>query len=100
MAQQEDDESMLQGARTAVASALGRPTADMSFEGLKLVRDNFGALICGTVDGKRFLAGPAEKPPPQIEGRLSVSVFNFLWNARCQGMSASAATEVLKRDLK
>jgi hypothetical protein len=100
IAQQEDDESMLQEARAAVAKALGRPTTEISFEGLKLVRDNFGALVCGMVNGKRFLAGPAGKPPPQIEGTLSASVFNFLWNARCQGMSASAATETLKRELK
>ena len=100
LAQQENDESMLQEARTAVANALGRPTSDISFEGLKLVRDNFGALVCGMVNGKRFLAGPAGKPPPQIEGTLSASMFNFLWNARCQGMSASAATEELRRELK
>ncbi len=100
IAQQENEESMLQEARTAVAKALGRPTTDISFEGLKLVRDDFGALICGMVNGKRFLAGPAGKPPPQIEGTLSASMFNFLWNARCQGMSASAATEAFRRDLK
>ena len=99
-AEQQDEEPMLQEARTAVAKALDRPGNDISFEGLKLVRDNFGALVCGVVNGKRFLAGPAGKPPPQIEGTLSASMFNFLWNARCQGMSASAATEALKRDLK
>lgn len=99
-AQQDDEESMFQEARAEVAKALGRPSTEISFEALKLVRDNFGALICGTVNGKRFLAGPAGKPPPQIEGTLSASVFNFLWNARCQGMSASAATEALKRELK
>ena len=99
-AQQENEESVLQEARTAVAKALGRPTTDISFDGLKLVRDNLGALVCGMVNGKRFLAGPAGNPPPQIEGVLSVSMFNFLWNARCQGMSASAATEAFRRDLK
>jgi hypothetical protein len=91
---------MLQEARAAVAKALGRPATDISFEGLRLVQDNFGALICGMANGKRFLAGPSGKPPPQIEGALSASMFNFLWNARCEGMSASAATEALRRDLK
>jgi hypothetical protein len=100
IAQQANEESMLQEARTAVAQALGRPSTDVSFEGLRLVRDNFGALICGTVNGKRFLAGPANKPPPQIEGGQSAAMFNFLWNARCQGMSASAATEAFRRELK
>ena len=98
--QQESEEPLLQAARTAVAATLGLPTANISFEGLKLVRDNFGALVCGTVNGKRFLAGPAGKPPPQIEGALDASMFNYLWNARCQGMSASAATEAFRRELK
>jgi hypothetical protein len=100
IAQQESEESMLREARTAVAKALGRPGTDISFEELKLVRDNFGSLICGMVNGKRFLAGPADKPPPQIEGTQSTAMFNFLWNARCQGMSAAAATEAFRRDLK
>jgi hypothetical protein len=99
IAQQENEESMLQEARIAVAKALDRPSTDIPFEGLTLVRDNFGALICGMVNGRRFLAGPAGKPPPQIEGILSASMFNYLWNARCQGMSASEAAEAFRRDL-
>lgn len=100
IAQQENEAAVLEEARTAVAKALGRPSADVSFEGLRLVRDNLGALVCGMVNGKRFLAGPAGKPPPQIEGALGAAMFNYLWNARCQGMSASAATEILRRELK
>jgi hypothetical protein len=100
IAQQENEATVLQAVRTAVAQALGRPSADVSFEGLRLVRDNLGPLVCGVVNGKRFLAGPAGKPPPQIEGALSAAMFNYLWNARCQGMSASAATEILRRELK
>jgi hypothetical protein len=100
VAQQESEESLLQEARTALAKALGGPAAGISFEGLKLVRDKFGALVCGTANGKRFLVGPAGKPPPQIEGALSASMFNYLWNARCLGMPASAATEAFRRDLK
>jgi len=98
--QQESEESLLQAARAAVTNALARPSADISFEGLKLVRDNLGTLVCGTANGKRFLAGPAGKPPPQIEGALDASMFNYLWNARCQGMSASAVTEIFRRELK
>ena len=98
--QQDSEAAMLQAARTAVAAALHHPTTDISFDGLKLVRDHLGALVCGTADGKRFLAGPAGKPPPQIEGALDASMFNYLWNARCQGMSASAATEIFRRELK
>ncbi len=100
MAQQENEASVLQEARAAVAKALGSPSAGVSFEGLRLVRDNLGAIVCGTANGKRFLAGPAGKPPPQIEDALSASMFNYLWNARCQGMSASAATEIFRRELK
>ena len=100
IAQQQDDETVLQEIRTAVATSLGHSDTDISYDGLKLVRDSLGAIVCGMANGKRFLAGPAGKPPPQIEGALSGSVFNFLWNTRCQGMSASAATEILKRELK
>jgi len=99
-AQQQSDEAALQQARAAVAQALGRSSADISFEGLRLVQDKLGALVCGTADGKRFLAGPGGKPPPQIEGALSASMFDYLWNARCRGMSASAAEETFKRELK
>jgi len=100
-AQQEDEVSLLQQARAAVAKALDRPAADISFEGLRLIRDNLGDMVCGTANGKRFLADATKTPgPPQIEGALSPSVFNFLWNARCGGMSASAATEILKREMK
>ncbi len=100
IAQQPGEESLLQEARTAVAKSLGHPPTDISFAGLKLVSDKLGVLVCGRADGKRFLAGAGGKPPPQIEGALSPSMFNFLWNARCQGMSASAATDVFKRDLQ
>jgi hypothetical protein len=100
LAQQPIDEAALQQARAAVAQALGQPGAGLSFAGLRLVQDKLGALVCGTVNGKRFLAGPAGKPPPQIEGALSASMFDYLWNARCQGMSASAAEETFKRELK
>lgn len=99
IAQHESEEPVLQEVRAAVARKLGLPT-DIAFEGLRLIRDNLGTLVCGTVNGKRFLAGPADKPPPQIEGALNVSVFNYLWNARCKGMSASAADEVFGRELK
>jgi hypothetical protein len=100
-AQQEDEASLLQQARAAVAKALDRPATDISFEGLSLIRNNLGAMVCGTANGKRFLADASKTPgPPQIEGALSASVFNFLWNARCLGMSASAATEILKREMK
>jgi hypothetical protein len=99
-AQEESEESLLQEVRAAVAKALGGPSADISFAELKLVRDKLGPLVCGTASGKRFLAGPAGKPPPQIEGALSASMFNFMWNARCRGMSASAAEEVFRRDAK
>jgi hypothetical protein len=100
-AQQENEGSLLQQARAAVAKALDRPAADISFEGLRLIPDNLGAMVCGSADGKRFLADATKTPgPPQIEGVLSASVFNFLWNARCRGMSASAATEILTREMK
>jgi len=100
-AQQEDEVSLLQPARAAVVKALDRPAADISFEGLRLIRDNLGAIVCGTANGKRFLADAAKTPgPPQIEGALSAPMFNFLWNARCRGMSASAATEILMREMK
>lgn len=99
-AQQQSDEPALQQARAAVARALGRPSAGLSFAGLRLVQDKLGALVCGTADGKRFLAGPDGKPPPQIEGALDASMFDYLWNARCKGMSASAAEETFKRELK
>ena len=100
-AQQDDELSLLQQARAAVAKALDRPAADISFEGLRLIRENLGDMVCGTANGKRFLADATKTPgPPQIEGALSPSMFNFLWNARCRGMSASAATEILKREIK
>jgi hypothetical protein len=100
LAQQQSDEAALQQARAAVAQALGRPSTGLSFEGLKLVQDKMGTLVCGVVNGKRFLAGPDGKPPPQIEGALSASMFDYLWNARCRGMSASAAEETFRRELK
>src|ERR1700690_739189 len=99
-AQQENEEAAFQEARTAVTQSVGRPPADLSFEGLKLVRDKLGPLVCGTVNGKRFLVGPAGKPPPQMEGALSASMFNYLWSARCQGMSALEAAKAFKDDLK
>lgn len=100
VAQRENDEALQLQARAAVAKALGRPLGDASFKDLRLVRDNLGPLVCGTVDGRRFLVGPSGKPPPQIEGALSASMFDYLWNARCQGMSASAATEIFRHELK
>lgn len=100
IAQQEIEASMLREARAAVARSLRVPAAGISFDGLKFVRDNLGAVVCGTADGKRFLAGPSGNPPPQIEGALSAPMFNYLWNARCLGMSASAATDVFRRELK
>lgn len=99
-ARQEDEKFLLQQARTEVAQALGTPAASVSFAGLKLVRDKLGTLVCGVADGKRFLAGPGGKPPPQIEGALSASMFDYLWNARCEGMSASNAEEVFRHELK
>ncbi len=100
-AQQENEGSLLQQARAAVAKTLDRPAADISFQGLSLIRDNLGAMVCGSANGKRFLADVTKTPgPPQMEGALSASVFNFLWNARCRGMSASAATEILRREMK
>ncbi|MHB8666140.1 MAG: hypothetical protein ACYC7B_01285 [Burkholderiales bacterium] len=99
-AQQESEGSLLQQARAAVARALNRPATDVSFEGLTLVRDKLGDMVCGTANGKRFLADAARSPtPPQIEGALSPSMFDFLWNARCRGMSASEADAILKRDM-
>ena len=100
-AQQENEDPLLQQARAAVAQALDRPAADISFEGLRLVRDKLGDMVCGTANGKRFLADVSKTPgPPQVEGALSPSMFNFLWNARCLGMSASAASEILTREMK
>src|ERR1700690_1573895 len=100
-AQQGSEGSLLQQARVAVAQALNRPAADISFEGVSLLRDKLGDMVCGTAKGKRFLADATKTPgPPQIEGALSPSMFDFLWNARCRGMSAAAATEILKREMK
>jgi hypothetical protein len=100
-AQQENDAPLLQQARAAVAKALNRPAAGISFEGLRLIPDKLGAIVCGTADGKRFLADVTKTPsPPQIEGALSPSMFDYLWNARCRGMSADAAAEILKREMK
>jgi hypothetical protein len=100
-AQQENEDYLLQQARSAVAKALNRPAADISFKGLKLDPGNLGAIVCGTANGKRFLADATKTPgPPQIEGALSAPIFNFLWNARCRGMSASDATEILEREMK
>lgn len=99
--QQENEGFLLQQARAAVAKALDRPAADISFEGLRLIPDNLGAIVCGTANGKRFLADATKTSAlPQIEGTLSAPMFNFLWNARCRGMSASSATEILKREMK
>ena len=99
-AQPAGEEPAFELARTAVAAALARPAAHISFEDLKLVQDRLGAVVCGLADGKRFLVGPSGKPPPQIEGALSAPLFNYLWNARCRGMSAAAADETLGRELK
>ena len=100
-AQQEDEGSLLQQARAAVAKTLDRPAADISFEGLRLIPDKLGAIVCGSANGKRFFADATKTPgPPQIEGALNASMFNFMWNARCLGMSAAAATEILKREMK
>ena len=100
-AQQENEGSLLQQARAAVAKALDRPAADISFEELRLIPDKLGAIVCGSANGKRFLADATKTSgPPQIEGALNASVFNFLWNARCRGMSASAATEILRSEMK
>ena len=95
------DEPLLQQARSAVAKSLGRPPADVAFAGLQLIHDKLGAVVCGTADGTRFLADAGKEiGPPQLESALGTTVFSFLWNARCRGMSAAAATEILKRDLK
>ena len=100
-AQQESDAPLLQQARAAVAKALDRPAAGISFDGLRLIPDKLGAIVCGTADGKRFLADVTKTPsPPQIEGALSQAMFDYLWNARCRGMSADAAAEILKREMK
>lgn len=100
-AQQGNEGSLLQQARAGVAQALHRPAADISFEGLSLIRGKLGDMVCGTANGRRFLADATKTPgPPQIEGALSPSMFDFLWNARCLGMSAEAATEILKREMK
>ena len=100
-AQHENEGPLLQQARVDVAKALGRPAADVSFEGLRLIPDKLGAIVCGSADGKRFLADATQTPsPPQIEGALSRSLFDYLWNARCRGMSAAAAAEILKREMK
>ena len=99
-AQQEDEGSLLQQARAAIAKAMGRPTGDIRFDGLRLIPDKLGAIVCGTADGRRFLADATKTPsPPQIEGALSHSMFNYLWNARCLGMSPSAAAEILQREM-
>ena len=99
-AQHGSNESELREVRTTVAQALDRPAADIVFEEFRLVRDKLGTVVCGTADGKRFLAGPAGKPPPQIEGALNTAMFNYMWNARCGGMSASAAEDAFRRELK
>jgi len=100
-AQQKNAAPLLQQARAAVAKALDRPAAGISFDGLRLIPDKLGAIVCGTADGKRFLADVTKTPsPPQIEGALSPSMFDYLWNARCRGMSADAAAEILKREMK
>jgi hypothetical protein len=100
-AQPEDDGSLLQQARVMVAKVLRRPAAAVRFEGLRLIPDKLGAVVCGTADGKRFLADATRTPsPPQLEGALSPSMFNYLWNARCLGMSASAAAQILQREMK
>lgn len=99
--QQKNEEAALQQARAAVAKALDRPAAAISFHGLRLIPDKLGPIVCGTADGKRFLADVTKTPsPPQIEGALNSSVFNYMWNARCLGMSAAAAAEILKREMK
>ena len=100
-AQQKADEPLLQQARSAVAKRLGRAPADVSFAGLQLIHDKLGAVVCGSANGDRFLADAGKEiGPPQLESALGASVFNFLWNARCRGMSAAAATEILKREMK
>ena len=99
-AQPDSAGSPLQQARAAVAKALDRPAADINFKGLRLIQDKLGAMVCGTANGKRFLADASRTPgPPQIEGALSASIFDYLWNARCRGMSAAAANEILKREM-
>jgi hypothetical protein len=100
-AQHENEGPLLQQARVDVAKALGRPAADVSFEGLRLIPSKLGPIICGSANGKRFLADATQTPsPPQIEGALSRSMFDYLWNARCRGMSAAAAADILKREMK
>ncbi|HUX26568.1 MAG TPA: hypothetical protein VMV87_18365 [Burkholderiales bacterium] len=100
-AQHDNDGPLLQQARVDVAKALGRPAADVSFAGLRLIPSKLGPVVCGSANGKRFLADATKTPsPPQIEGALSQAMFDYLWNARCRGMSAAAAADVLTREMK
>lgn len=99
-AQEASDESLIASAKAKVAGSLARPVADISFDDIRVVRDDSGVGICGTANGRRFVSGTGEKAAATMEGSLSVTVFNYLWNLRCKGMKTSEAGVAFGKDLR
>ena len=64
-AQQENEGSPLKERASAIAKTIGRPAGDICFDGLRLIPDKLGAIVCGTADGRRFLAGASKPPSPR-----------------------------------
>jgi hypothetical protein len=101
IAQDFSDETLIEAAKTKMATSLGLPATAINFEDLHVTRDQSNAVICGKADGKRFVAGTGEKAgAPIIERSISTSVFNYLWNLRCQGMQTKDAASAFGKDLR
>lgn len=99
IAQESSDEMLIEDAKARMAKSLALPATVITFEELRVSRDQSNAVVCGTANGKRFVAGFGEKAgTPTIEGRFSSSMFNYVWNLRCQGMQTSDAISALGKD--
>ncbi len=101
IAQDASDETLVREAKVAIVRSLARPADQVAFESVGVSRGNGRTLVCGIANGKRFVAGTGEKAgEPNIEGKLSASVFNYMWNLRCAGMKTEDAASTFGRELR
>jgi hypothetical protein len=102
-AQEPSDESLVTEAKATVSKALGRSEDQIVFERLSVSRgdDRARTVVCGVANSKRFVASTGEKAgAPNIEGNVSPTVFNYLWNLRCAKKKPDEALSTFKEDLR
>ena len=99
IAQDSSDVILIEDAKARMVESLSLPATAITFEEVRVSRDQSNAVVCGTANGKRFIAGSGKKAStPTIEGRFSPSMFNYVWNLRCQGIKTSDAISSLGKD--